>query len=194
MVDSLAAKIGIGEAARRDPVGVRVRFPYKRRLRTIPYPHKGRSTKDAKPPRTVGFRIPKLVNALTVGEIEDAPRILPYVAQGRCRDSLFYDLSGLTAGVTWLTLHLDIKGLRHLACPEKSGQDRPVNDDVVPPSYHPAVSRSGYPGRFHPDAAARDPIPRLARGVGLIVVLLLSAGLWGAIWLAVSALAAVSPL
>src|ERR1700746_1197084 len=83
MVDSLAAKIGIGEAARRDPVGVRVRFPYKRRLRTIPYPHKGRSTKDAKLPRTVGFGIPKLLNVLAAREIEDAPPILSNVSQAR---------------------------------------------------------------------------------------------------------------
>ena len=63
-----------------------------------------------------------------------------------------------------------------------------MTDDVVPPSYDAAVSRSGQPGRFHPQAAARDPIPRLAPGGALIVVLLLSLGLWGAIWLAVSAL------
>jgi hypothetical protein len=85
MVDSLAAKIGIGEAARRDPVGVRVRFPYKRRLRTIPYPHKGRSTKDAKPPRTVGFGIPKLLNVLAAREIEGALWILSNLAKARCR-------------------------------------------------------------------------------------------------------------
>jgi hypothetical protein len=68
-----------------------------------------------------------------------------------------------------------------------------MTDDVVPPSYDAAVSRSGHLGRFHPDAAARDPIPRLAPGGALIVVLLLSFGLWGAIWRAVSALIAVWP-
>jgi hypothetical protein len=68
-----------------------------------------------------------------------------------------------------------------------------MTDDVVPPSYDAAVSRSGHPGRFHPDAAARDAIPRLAPGVALIAVLLLSLGLWGAIWLAVSAFIAVRP-
>ena len=66
-----------------------------------------------------------------------------------------------------------------------------MTDDVVPPSYDAAVSRSGHLGRFHPDAAARDAIPRLARGVALIVVLLLSVGLWGAMWLAASALTAM---
>ena len=54
-----------------------------------------------------------------------------------------------------------------------------MSDDVVSPSYDPAVSKSGHFGRFHPDAAASDAIPRLAPGVGLIVVLLLSFGLWG---------------
>jgi len=68
-----------------------------------------------------------------------------------------------------------------------------VNDNVVPQSYHSPVSRSGHPGRFHPDAAPRDPIPRLAPGLGLIVAVLLSVGLWGAVWLAASALAPVWP-
>ena len=36
-----------------------------------------------------------------------------------------------------------------------------------------------------------DPIPRLAPGVGLIVVLLLSVALWGAVWVATSELAEV---
>jgi hypothetical protein len=52
-----------------------------------------------------------------------------------------------------------------------------MTDDVVPPSYDAAVSRSGHLGRFHPDAAAHDTIPRLAPGVALILVLLLSLGL-----------------
>jgi crotonobetainyl-CoA:carnitine CoA-transferase CaiB-like acyl-CoA transferase len=80
-----------------------------------------------------------------------------------------------------------------LACPEKSGQDRPVNDSVVPSSYHSAGSPGGHPGRFHPDAKPRDAIPRLAPGAGLIVSLFLSVGLWGTVWLAVSALAAMWP-
>jgi hypothetical protein len=52
-----------------------------------------------------------------------------------------------------------------------------MTNDVVPPSYDAAVSRSGHLGRFHPDAAAHDTIPRLAPGVALILVLLLSLGL-----------------
>jgi len=68
-----------------------------------------------------------------------------------------------------------------------------VSDDVVSPSYDSAVSESGHSGRFHPDAAASDAIPRLAPGVGLIVVLLLSLGFWGAVWLVVSALGSVWP-
>ena len=68
-----------------------------------------------------------------------------------------------------------------------------MTENVVPPSYDSAVSRSGDPERFHPDAAAQDAIPSLPPGVALIVVLLLSAGLWGAMWLAASALTAVWP-
>jgi hypothetical protein len=58
-----------------------------------------------------------------------------------------------------------------------------VSDDVVSPSYDPAVSESGHSGRFPPDAAASDAIPRLAPGAALIVALFLSVGLWGAVWL-----------
>jgi hypothetical protein len=68
-----------------------------------------------------------------------------------------------------------------------------VNDSVVPSSYHSAVSASGHPGRFHPDGVPRDAIPRLAPGAALIVTLLLSVGLWGAIWLGVSAVVAMRP-
>ena len=67
-----------------------------------------------------------------------------------------------------------------------------MNDNGVRSSYHSAVSPSGHPGRFHPDAAARDAIPRLAPGAALIVTLLLSIGFWGASWLAVSALGDVA--
>jgi hypothetical protein len=77
-----------------------------------------------------------------------------------------------------------------LLCLEKNGQDRAMTDDVLPPSYDATVSRNGYPGRFHPDGAARDVVPRLAPGVALIAVLLLSLGLWGAMWLVASALIA----
>ena len=80
-----------------------------------------------------------------------------------------------------------------LACPETRGQDRPVNDSVVPSSGHSAVSPSGHPGRLHPDGMPRDAIPRLASGAALIVELLLSVGLWSLIWLATSALAAIRP-
>src|ERR1700730_10008349 len=120
-------------------------------------------------------------------------------AVGSCPTSLRLDVgrlfdgsSGLTASTTWLT-PIGHYGSAALACPEKSGQDRPVNDNVVPSSYHSAVSPSGHPGRFHPDGVPRDAIPRLAPGAALIVTLLLSVGLWSVIWLAVSALAAMRP-
>ena len=66
-----------------------------------------------------------------------------------------------------------------------------MNDSVVPSSGHSAVSPSGHPGRLHPDGMPRDAIPRLAPGAALIVSLLLSLGLWGAVWLAIPALAAL---
>jgi hypothetical protein len=68
-----------------------------------------------------------------------------------------------------------------------------VIDSVVPSSYHSAGSPSGHPGRFHPDPAPRDATQRLAPGAALIVSLLLSLGLWGTVWLAVSAVAAMWP-
>ena len=37
-------------------------------------------------------------------------------------------------------------GSAALVCPEKSGQDRPVDDNVVPSSHHFAVSPSRHPG------------------------------------------------
>jgi hypothetical protein len=60
-------------------------------------------------------------------------------------------------------------------------------------SRNAAALVAGRPGRFHPDAAESDAIPRLAPGVGLIVVLFLLIGLWGAVWLVVSALGSVWP-
>jgi hypothetical protein len=68
-----------------------------------------------------------------------------------------------------------------------------MNDSVVPSPGHFAVSPSGRPGQFHPDEVPRDAIPRLAPGAALIVSLLLSLGLWGTVWLAVSALTAMWP-
>ena len=58
MEDYLAVKIGISEAAHRDPVGLRGRSPSEKMPLPIPYRDKGRSTKDAKLPRTVGFGTP----------------------------------------------------------------------------------------------------------------------------------------
>jgi hypothetical protein len=120
-------------------------------------------------------------------------------AVGSCPASLGLDLGRLFDGSSGSIHKYNIVnpighyGSAALACPEKSGQDRPVNDSVVPSSYHSTVSPSGYPGRFHPDAAPRDAIPKLAPGAALIVALLLSVGLWSVIWLAVSALAAMWP-
>jgi len=120
-------------------------------------------------------------------------------AVGSCPASLGLDLGRLFDGSSGSIGKYNIVnpighyGSAALACPEKSGQDRPVNDSVEPSSYHSTGSASGHPGRFHPDAVPRDAIPRLTPGMGLIAALLLSLGLWSVIWLAVSALAAMWP-
>jgi hypothetical protein len=44
-----------------------------------------------------------------------------------------------------------------------------------------------------PSRSAVDPVTKLAPGVGLIIALLLSLGLWGAIWLGASSLTAAWP-
>ena len=100
---------------------------------------------------------------------------------------------GSSGSNRWYNMVNPNYGSAALDCPEKSGQDRPVNDSVVPSSGYSAVSPSGHPGRFHPDGVPRDAIPRLAPGPALIVALLLSVGLWSVIWLAVSALTAMRP-
>ena len=68
-----------------------------------------------------------------------------------------------------------------------------MNDSLVPSSCRSAVSPSGHPERFHPDGVPRDAITRLTAGAALIVSLLLAVGLWGTVWLAVSALAEMWP-
>jgi len=68
-----------------------------------------------------------------------------------------------------------------------------VNDDLAQRSHHSAVFRSGQAERSHQDALPGDALRRLTPGVGFIATLLLSIGLWGAVWLAVSALATVQP-
>jgi hypothetical protein len=93
----------------------------------------------------------------------------------------------------WLTSDQGGSASPALSWLEKNGQDRAVTDNVVPPSYDSAVSGSRHPGQIHPDAAARDTVPRLAPAIWLIVALLLSVGLWGAVWLAASALSAAWP-
>jgi hypothetical protein len=70
-----------------------------------------------------------------------------------------------------------------------------MNDNGVRSSYHSAASTSGHPGGRTPLilVVEDDAIPRLAPGAALIVTLLLSAGLWGVVWLTVSASAAMWP-
>jgi hypothetical protein len=65
--------------------------------------------------------------------------------------------------------------------------------EVAPPSYHLAISRRGHAGLSQPDRLARDAPQRLAPGVGLILALLLSLGIWGVIWFVGSTLAALWP-
>lgn len=68
-----------------------------------------------------------------------------------------------------------------------------MNDNVAPAFYYAAVFRNGRAGRLRPDKSARGAEQRLTPGAGLIVVLLLSLGLWGAIGLVVTSLTAGWP-
>jgi hypothetical protein len=104
----LAAKLGIGQAARRDPVGVRVRSPYKRRPRTIPYPPK---VGQPKTPSSRARSVSDSQNCSTCSR-----RARSTTRCGSCPISLRLDvgrlfggLSGSIAGVTWLTDQLGIR-------------------------------------------------------------------------------------
>jgi hypothetical protein len=109
------------------------------------------------------------------------------------RTAFFGASSRSASRILWLTIRLGIKGLRHLECREESGQDRPVSDDVVPHRATPPFPGAVILGDFSQMQRHADTIPRFAPAVGLIVVLLLSVGLWGAVWLVVSALGSVWP-
>src|SRR6516165_1334120 len=106
-----------------DPVGVRVRSPSQKTPKTIPDLHKGRSTKDAKLPRTVAFGIPKPLNVLAACEIEDALWILSNLAKARCRTTSWWFIR-LDRRCNMLNTTIWTYGSAGLVCPEKSGQDR----------------------------------------------------------------------
>ena len=93
----MAAKIGIGGAAHRDPVGVRVRSPSQMTPFANSLSPQGSVTEDAKLPRTVGFGIPKLLNVLAAREIDDAV--------GSCPTSLGLDggrlFDGSPGSIRW---------------------------------------------------------------------------------------------
>ena len=72
-------------------------------------------------PRTVGFGIPKLLNVLAAGKIDDAVRSCP-TSLGLDIGRLFDGSSGSTRGCNMGNPNC---GSAALACPEKSGQDRP---------------------------------------------------------------------
>ena len=61
--------------------------------------------------------------------------------------------------------------------------------NYTPPDFHYfANTWSLHAGRSRSEPTAADAATKLAPGAGLIVALLLSLGLWGAIWLTVSRL------
>jgi hypothetical protein len=64
-----------------------------------------------------------------------------------------------------------------------------VTDYTLPNAPSLASLRSLIPGELNPEPMALDATPKLTPRAGLIVALL-SFGLWGAIWQAVSSLAA----
>ena len=83
-------KIGIGEAARGDPVSVRVRSPSQKTPQNNSLSRQRSVNQDAKLPRTVGFGIPKLRNVLAARKIDDAV--------GFCPTSLGLDVGRLFDG------------------------------------------------------------------------------------------------
>jgi hypothetical protein len=64
-----------------------------------------------------------------------------------------------------------------------------VTNYTAPKFQYFARTRSPHAGRSRSEAVAAGAIPKLTPGAGLIVSLLLSLGLWGAIWQAGSSLA-----
>jgi len=65
-----------------------------------------------------------------------------------------------------------------------------VTDYTVPKVHYLAGSRSVPAGTHRSQRTAPAAATRLAPGLGLIVALLFSLGLWGSMWLAASSLAA----
>ena len=85
-------------------------------------------------------------------------------------------------------------GLPAVHAKRETDRTRPVLDNnVVQRTYHGAAYRSGHYGRLHPNAAAVHAVPKLPAGLGLILALVLSLGLWGLVWLAGSAVVAAWP-
>jgi hypothetical protein len=67
--------------------------------------------------------------------------------------------------------------------------ERLVDDDTAL-IFNSAVSRDRHNGLSRPAPSGIAAAPRLTLGAGLAVTLVLSLGLWGAIWLALTYLAA----
>jgi hypothetical protein len=63
-----------------------------------------------------------------------------------------------------------------------------VTSYPAPKFHHVAGSQSVYAGRSRSEPTAADASTKLTTGAGLIVALLVSLGLWAAIWLSVSSL------
>jgi hypothetical protein len=65
-----------------------------------------------------------------------------------------------------------------------------VTNYTAPKVHYLAGARNLDTGLSRSEPSASDAAPRLSPAVGLVVLLLLSLGLWAAIWLALSFLAA----
>lgn len=64
-------------------------------------------------------------------------------------------------------------------------------DDDTALIFNSAVSRDRHNGLFQPAPSEFAVAPRLTLGTGLTIALVLSLGLWGAIWLTLTYLAAI---
>jgi hypothetical protein len=119
MVDSLAAKIGIGEAARRDPVGVRVRSPSQKTPQNNSLSPQRSVNQRRQAPAHGRFRNPKTAEFTRCREIE-----LPRCRSGSMWGRFFLQFIRLDCWCNMVNAVFGHHESAALACPEASRQDR----------------------------------------------------------------------